>query len=357
MTNQFCHFLTNGYTLNVVNNELTTRPCCVYPKQIPIRDASLVKKELEYTSAVKEWVPECRECKRIESIGVKSLRSLSKERIVGEFSPGECVSLEINFDKKCNAACLSCAATFSSTWEKYNRKHSLGSEITNRDPKVMFQQFVKSVPLDKLQFLYIQGGEPFYGSTNLRFLKHLVNIHPDPGSITVHYQTNGSILPSDEVLAYWSKFKTVVLNYSIDDVEERFHYLRWPLDWDEVNKNIKTMIANTDVNFQVNSTLNPLNILNYDQLESWIVSAIPGNRLLKYRAGACLGNLDLRRSPKNLRQLVLEKYGRNHKVGMLFNTNEILDYTPMMEYVAQHDQLRRLDWKKIFPESVNFFVK
>jgi len=354
MTTQFCHFLSNGYTLNVINDQLTTRPCCLYPKHTPLKDTILIKQQRDYTSASKDWIPECGECKRIEAIGVSSMRTLSKERIVGDFAPGDCVSLEVNFDKKCNAACLSCASDFSSTWERYNRKHNLEDRVARRSPTEMFKQFIKTVPLDKLQFLYIQGGEPFYGTTNLKLLKHLLNIHPDPASITVHYQTNGSVAPSDEVLSYWKHFKTVVLNYSIDDIEDRFHYLRWPLDWAKVNSNIKSMMGNTDVNFQVNSTINPLNILNYGNLESWILDTFPQDRLLKYRAGACLGNLDLRHSPIALRETVIAKYGQDHRVSKLLNTIELFDKKPMIDYITQHDQFRRLDWRTTFPESVPF---
>ena len=116
MTTQFCHFLSNGYTLNVINDQLTTRPCCLYPKHTPLKDTILIKQERDYASSAKDWIPECGECKRIESIGVGSMRALSKERVVGDFNSGDCVSLEVNFDKKCNAACLSCASDFSTTW-------------------------------------------------------------------------------------------------------------------------------------------------------------------------------------------------------------------------------------------------
>lgn len=354
MTNQFCHFLSNGYTLNVANDQLTKRPCCIYPKHIPLKNTILIKQELDYTTSATDWIPECAECNRVEDIGVVSMRQLSTDRVVGDFAPGECVSLEVNFDKKCNAACLSCAADFSSTWERYNRKHGLADSISKSSPADMFKQFIKTVPLDKLQFLYMQGGEPFYGSTNLKFLKHILKVHPNPSSITLHYQTNGSILPSDDVLDCWQQFKTVVLNYSIDDVEDRFHYLRWPLHWDNVNANIKTMIEHTDVDFQVNSTVNPLNILNYNNLEAWIIDTIPSNRLLKYRAGACLGNLDLRHSPVTLRQAVVEKYGVDHRVSKLVSPPELFKHHTMLSFINQHDRLRKLNWKNTFPESVPF---
>lgn len=356
MTNRFCHFLTNGYTLNIVNEQLTTRPCCIYPKYIPLSNVTLIKQELEYTSAATTWIPECRECRRIERIGSTSMRTLSKERVVGDFQPGDCISLEVNFDKKCNAACLSCSPQFSSTWEKYNRKFSLENHITVAKPKELLQQFIDTVPLDKLQFLYIQGGEPFYSNTNLNILKHVVKVHPSPSSITLHYQTNGSLMPTQEVVDYWKNFKTVVINYSIDDISTRFNYLRWPLTWDIVEQNVKTMIKTTNVDFKVNSTINPLNVLDYCNLEAWILATFPTNRLIGYRAGACLGALDLRYTPATLREKVLEKYGSSHKLSTLFNTPEVFgDYKKMFDHIEHHDNCRRLDWKKTFPESIPFF--
>ena len=348
MTNQFCHFLTNGYTLNVVDDQLATRPCCLYPKNISATD----RVEL---ALVDSWIPECKECRRVEQIGVKSMRQLSYERVQGNFAPGVCVSLEVNFDKKCNAACLSCAPKFSSTWERYNRKFNLAQQITQQDPAELLQELIDRVPLDQLQFLYIQGGEPFYSDTNLHLIEHLLKVHPDPRSIVLHYQTNGSILPSEQIIEYWQQFKSVVINYSIDDIGERFNYLRWPLDWLAVEQNIQTMLATTNVDIKINSTINPFNVLNYDGLESWIVNTIPKNRLLSYRAGASLNILDLRYTPKALREHVVAKYGAGHRVSLLFNNNELFDYRALLDYVEQHDANRRLDWRATFPESVPFF--
>ena len=356
MTNQFCHFLSNGYTLNIVNDQLTKRPCCVYPKHIPLSDSVLIKQELDYNNSTSTWLSECKECRRIEDIGLTSMRQISKSRVVGNFQPGDCVSLEVNFDKKCNAACLSCSPKFSSTWEKYNRKFNIKNNVTVADSEQLFQEFINSVALDKLQFLYIQGGEPFYSTTNLNFLEHILKVHPNPATITLQYQTNGSILPTQQIIEYWKNFKSVIINYSIDDISERFNYLRWPLDWNTVNQNIKVMIETTDVSFQINSTINPLNVLNYDNLEAWILNTIPADRLVRYRAGACLGALDLRHAPIELRKTVSEKYGSNHSVSKLFNTSEIFDYRKMLDYIERHDNYRRLDWRKTFPESIPFFL-
>ena len=97
-------------------------------------------------------------------------------------------------------------------------------------------------------------------------------------------------------------------------------------------------------------------MLDYCNLEAWILATFPTNRLIGYRAGACLGALDLRYTPATLREKVLEKYGSSHKLSTLFNTPEVFgDYKKMFDHIEHHDNCRRLDWKKTFPESIPFF--
>jgi len=357
MTNKFCHFLSNGYTMNIINNKLTKRPCAVYTKSIPLLDSTLIKKELEYMDSATDWLPECQQCQRIEKFNSgTSMRTLSKYRVVGDFQPGDCVSLDLYLYKRCNAACLSCSPTFSSTWDRYKRKYDNNHVLTSANSDDLFQEFIDSVKLDKLQFLFIQGGEPFYSKTNLNILEHLLDIHPNTFDITINYQTNGSILPTDQIMEYWKKFKSVIISYSIDDINDRFNYLRWPLDWNRVSQNIKTMIETTEIKFRFNCTINPLNILDYNNLESWILETVPSDRLIRIRAGGNIGELDIRHSPKNLREAVLKKYHPEHEISRLVGNPETYDYHKMINYVEKHDKLRQLDWKKTFPESVKFFT-
>ena len=356
MTNKFCHFLSNGYTINIIDERLTWRPCCVYEKKVFLDEVESFNNELARTSAATDWLPECGQCKSVEQSGItgyKSMRQLSFDRAAGEHEPGDCVQLEVNFDKQCNAACLSCSPAFSSTWEKYSRKYEPDFPITCKDE---FEEFVSRVDLSKLKTLYIQGGEPFFSDTSTRILQHVMAVHPAVDQITLMYQTNGSILPDPEILSFWPRFKEVQLRYSIDGVGERFEYLRWPLNWQTVDHNVKTMIDTTNVKIHVNCTVNPLSSLYFDEVENWVNQTIPQERLIRLRAGYCLGNMDLSFATKDLKKQVQEKYGPDHQMFTMFDklpTNR--SWQSMITYVEKHDRLRNLDWRKIFPESVKFY--
>jgi sulfatase maturation enzyme AslB (radical SAM superfamily) len=330
----------------------------MYTKKIPLLNRELFKKELEYTSSATDWLPECSVCKQIEDSGAggQSLRSLSFDRISKTNAAGDCISLEISFDNKCNAACLSCGPKFSTTWEKYNRKYNLNTHITAKDAsEELFQEFINRVPLDKLETIYVLGGEPFFSDTNLKFLKHLDSTHPALNTVTLLYQTNGSILPSKEVVSYWKKFKQVTVSFSIDAIGQRFEYLRWPLNWNEVEHNVKTLIATTSVKFNVNSTINPLNVLYWNELEEWIYSTIPADRLQHVRAGRSLFTLDLSNAGPTLREAVRTQYGDNHKITQLFSNLETTDSNIMFDYIHTHDILRRLNWRDTFPYTAQYY--
>ena len=45
--------------------------------------------------------------------------------------------------------------------------------------------------------------------------------------ITLAYNTNGSIFPQDKI-ELWEQFKKVEIFVSIDDISERFEYIRFP---------------------------------------------------------------------------------------------------------------------------------
>ena len=54
----------------------------------------------------------------------------------------------------------------------------------------------------------------------------------------IHYNTNGTQYPEEEILELFPHFKHVHVAFSIDDVEEQFEYQRYPATWSEVNSNI-----------------------------------------------------------------------------------------------------------------------
>jgi sulfatase maturation enzyme AslB (radical SAM superfamily) len=204
------------------------------------------------------------------------------------------------------------------------------------------------------------GGEPLYSDQNVECLRYLIDNHPNCKQLKIRYSSNGSIYPSDEVQALWKKFKRVVLNFSLDGVGERFDYLRWPLKWYRVERTIDQLIKNTDITVNIFSTINPLNVLYFNEIDTWAKETIPADRFLHpdrpVKHNRCFNPLDLEHAPEELREAVRNRYGEDHFVSKQFNTLEYRDDTQtFFDYVNKHDAIRRLDWRKTFPDVVEYF--
>jgi hypothetical protein len=113
----------------------------------------------------------------MEESGVELLtpRLNANHMITEDSVDGDCVNLEISFDTKCNAACLSCGSYCSTTWAKFDKKHGLNQHISPKIVRldspfhrkvaeaqykvtldaedsdlsdILFKQLIKTVPLD-----------------------------------------------------------------------------------------------------------------------------------------------------------------------------------------------------------------
>ena len=57
-----------------------------------------------------------------------------------------------------------------------------------------------------------------------------------------------------------------------------------------------------------------------------------------------------------LRKHITEQYGPEHRVSKMFSNLEFdKNYEKMFDYIKTHDQIRRLDWRKTFPDAVQYY--
>lgn len=388
MANQFCRQLSNGYKINVHDDVLYWSPCCFYSKRVNMYDTETWQREMEYARKADGWIPECASCKNLEEKNIDVLRPRIQAMnwIPEDSVDGDVVNLELSYDIKCNAACMSCGSYCSTTWRKFEKEHGIKlhespiqfklnhkverimaekkygiklPEDATDVSDVLFAKLTSLLKLDKLRNLFILGGEPLYTKSHIKLLRLLDEVHPDLSQVTLRYQTNGSIYPNKEILSHWKNYKTVVFGISFDDVGERFNYLRWPLQWDQCSENIIRLVNETDIHFNVNSTYSPFNIYYYDELEEWIKTNI-GNRIRnqesKTRPNPCMGDMDLRYCSPKLRQKIIDKYGTEHDLAkLLSNLEQFTEYDKMFSYVEKIDKLRGLDWRKLFPDIIDCY--
>jgi len=358
MPNQFCRYLSNGYSFNVTkNNSVTVGPCCFYNK-IPFDSQILQNRKSEFDT-INSWTPGCSVCKILENAGQQSLRQTGPDWIDDSETSQDPITIDINLDKNCNAACVICDKDSSSLWAKEESK--LNNKIINVKSENLvdrlIDQIVNTVSLTKLKYVRFFGGEPLFTDTHLKFIKHI----PHPEQVTLHYTTNGSIYPNDAVLNEWKKFKTIIFAASLDGIDEQFDYVRWPLPWSKVSKNLIRLRENKDIwnlMFRVEFTANFLNTYYFDRLENWIKDNLNTNLFgdsTEINIHQCWGTWALTKMPLAIRELVQAKYPAEHIIHKIVaNLSEPDSPSNWQQFVKTWDARRNNSWQAAFPDLVQF---
>lgn len=213
---------------------------------------------------------ECWRCWTEEESKVKSLRLQSMHHRVDQLKP-EITYLSLKLSNKCNLACRICSPALSSLWQTQFKK--LNWDLT---PIEMF----KTIDIDKFQgdrlqslqhisknltHLLIYGGEPLVNDEIINYLTYLTTVGISK-NIQLTLNTNGTIY-TDSLIDTFLKFKSVDLFLSIDDIDTRFEYQRWPAKWSKIHNNISNYALVKDkINVEFYPTVSVLNICNIEEI-------------------------------------------------------------------------------------------
>ena len=383
----FCNYFGQGLDLSVHQNKLVMKPCCLYDFnddmenteqgavwKVPIDDITkntLVQKLQKYIIHSAEQNKKqkgCWVCIEQDSSGIGSLRKKSFEY---DNKQAKIHSLTLEADYRCNLACAICGPKHSSTWyaqaDPRNKPHYYSSTAFKHSKAYVpiRQTIIESVldlDLSNLQWVKIAGGEPLYSDSHIQVIKGITD-RCDPKKISLTYTTNFSVLPNEETLSLWKKFKRIEFSASIDGVGDQFHFLRWPYRFDKLKKNIKKLqeICGSNTVFKIEHTLNPLNILDTDKMIGFITNTLPSNKFgdrTEFNMHSCHGvELALQNTPLDLREAVYKKYGKEHKISrILQNTAHTDNNREVINYLDNIPVARQLDWRNIFPEAQKYFI-
>lgn len=371
MANDFCRFLSNGYRIKSTGTTLTYSPCCWFTKEIPIINNVNFDAQKAEISSINSWVPECGSCKQLEESGVygeRSPRLRSFLEIPNSSIPDNVPGwMEVTIDTTCNAACIMCGPYHSTTWLRQEIKLGTKSqEIYDNlvDPLEWFKIIKNKFSFNYIKSISFLGGEPFESKVPIEFLKELKNVQGGLGEIRVHFQTNGSIRPNNELNILLTEVKEIVYNVSLDAIGKKFEYIRYPLKWNRVEDTLK-YVQNLDLpklKFRFLVTINPLNAYYYDEVEQWVQNNIPSAKLINPKfpvlPNRTRGMLDLAKTPIKLRKNIIEKYGDSHAVSKLFSNLEIDNRNfLMLNYLTMLDKQRNNNWREIFPDIIPLLEK
>ena len=289
MSNNFGNWCPEIYRSVYINRHNDTHvhvaPCCQADGKLELVDTFNFNTSTHLTQLREQFAQgqqpsACNKCWIVEKHGHKSRRQSAIE-FFGDTVPDTTINLQ-SVDHSatwaCNLACIMCSPENSSLW-------AAQENLTNDDLKLIGRYFQKSNNfLDKLDLSHIKkihfnGGEPLINNDQLGFLLKL----EEQGVLEntfISYNTNGTVMPSRQVIALWKRTRLVKIFFSIDAIGSAFEYVRWPGKWDQTSKNILDMKARLpdNVMFGVNVTVGNYNLLEIKDVYHWFVQHIKTNR-------------------------------------------------------------------------------
>jgi len=204
------------------------KPCCKADSLLPGETMETIREDMlqgKQPSA-------CSNCYKIEHESNYSPRIQETTEWLKKFGAPdekqtECLYADIRFDNTCNLKCKTCGPTESTLWQKEK-----GIRIPiNEEHK----DYLDNLDLNRLKKLYLAGGEPTYIKKYLELLQKLTATNKDCEIIV---NTNLKKLP--EAWKYlMEKTKQIVITCSCDAIKELGSYVRYPVQWDEFESNVK----------------------------------------------------------------------------------------------------------------------
>ena len=235
----------------------------------------------EYMKGVRKMMlngekpPSCIKCFKEEEAGHRSKRiwetrkwinELGIEDIIGETKEDGSIQpkvryIDLRLGSKCQLACVMCSPHDSSGWvkehkqlyptlEHENLKKSMsweketgklawagGSYAWHKKNPKFWDELYEQIPT--LKQLYWAGGESLIMREHYMLLQKII----DDGyasQIELRYNSNG-LEWDDNLFDLWKEFRNVIFHFSIDDIEERVEFVRYPISWKQCEEQIRKL--------------------------------------------------------------------------------------------------------------------
>lgn len=299
----------------------------------------------------------CEVCWKLEDQGLKSDRRLKNETVDFYLKKNiqqlfdECVQeknslihYKIDSNNICNATCATCSSKFSTAWAQLERKNK---KTPHKSWKITSEQLNDSINYDTAKSVGFRGGEPFLSSGTWHVLEKLLQ-HGNQDCF-INFTTNGSIQLTQDQKNTISKFKNVNFCFSIDGTHSVFEYLRYPLAWNDVEKNLE-YCRNNNILISASWTLSNLNILYFTRTQDWF-----DQNQIKYHINPVIDPVYFKPSvlTNKIKQDILQKQN-NHTVVADFldldNSNDEQYFEFFKNKISEQDRWKNIRMRDYMPE-------
>ena len=306
------------------------------------------------------------------------------------------VNLDLRFGNLCNQKCIMCSPQHSNQWyedwiaiskahKQYNRDSSTYKKgeaksfgfyedskgrvkMNGIDPwwetDRWWNMFNEIAP--NLKHIYFTGGEPLIVPAMQKCLDILI----DKGfskNIQLRYDTNLSVI-NQKVIDKWKHFKDVFLCISVDDVGDRYNTIRFPGNFDKLEKNI-IQLKDNGIDIHYISTC--VGIASPYSVQRIFEFGKKYDIATNFRFLEGPNWLDIRNYPKGAKLEIIENlktYSNDPRYtkwakGQIRLLEKYLDHSEekyLKEFIRVMDILdtqRGTNWREVMPDVVELFKK
>lgn len=340
-------------------------PCCVFKdkSKFNIENTTIQEysngflRDLRRKFLDGAYIPECGNCWREEDSNKVSKRmrsnkqfDISKYNL--ELDNFNLRYLDLKLGNTCNLKCVSCNSEYSSKWLSDELK--LYGRIFGFRGKSWSEHYdlarIKN-SLSNIEHIDFTGGEPFLISEHFKILEMLKELGIAK-NISLHYNTNGTIKLDSYKINLLKEFKIIDIMFSIDCIEERFEYIRYPAKWHEVKDNFMLML-NSGFNVAICYTLSSLNIYYFNEFVDWFNTlGIPSYKLfvnfLHYP-----DHLSCKHIPDNIKQTIAENFKHidyEYVLNFMFESRNEEKWKTFIDYITKLDSIRHTSFGHTFKD-------
>jgi radical SAM protein with 4Fe4S-binding SPASM domain len=358
-------------------------PCCKFQhEQYNYPRHNIITSDLnEYTNSelLKEikqdfvndvWPRGCERCRIEEENSIESKRQLDYDRWKEQYNEyeiekGGYLTASVAFGNTCNLKCITCGPSSSSRWYKEYKLIYTDSVKPNHFYKENFVEDFTS-QCNNLIHLDIPGGEPLLSGVEQQ--KQLLEYYissDQAKNITLHYTTNVTEYPDSEWWELWQHFKEIDMQLSIDGVDDRYEYIRYPASWNNCNINVERYLqAEKNLNnfrISVSHTLSAFNIYYLDEFFTWCeFKGLPRPWIGRVHTPEFFRISVYPKAIKDaiIKNLLTSKLDDIHVwSNLLENSDDSKFFNEFITRVEQHDRYRQTQFEKTFPEIAELIAK
>jgi MoaA/NifB/PqqE/SkfB family radical SAM enzyme len=242
-------------------------------------DENISRHQLQQQFLSGQRPSQCQRCWQSESQGIESRRQMENrfldfkmnrdlEFLAHDVAQGQShINMyQLFLGSTCNGACVTCGPESSSLWRSLQKRTvSIRSENTAVDDR--WQNFCSTVDWTAAKRFNLLGGEPLLLDKSFDVLQKL--LQAGNTDCRVSFVTNGSVTPNKHQRELFKQFTDISCCVSIDGIGSVYEYLRYPLSWSAMEKNL-AVYQEIFSEVVVNVTISNLNYHLREEIVAWL---------------------------------------------------------------------------------------